>query len=115
MASSTGAGPETGPAPYHAVLSRRRARRAITIRNTIPIYLLALPAFAYFAIFTYYPTVLGFTISFQTYRLVGKSDWVGRQLRQGLQTLGFWNVGGTLRPVLHLSSGPSSSSSSRCS
>ncbi len=93
MASSPGAGPDTGPAPFHALRSRRRARRAITIRNTIPIYILALPAFLYFAIFTYYPTALGFTISFQTYRLVGKSDWVGlANYAKVLQTLGFWNV-----------------------
>jgi putative aldouronate transport system permease protein len=93
MASSPGAGPDAGPAPFRDAPARRRARRAITIRNTIPIYLLALPAFAYFAIFTYYPTVLGFTISFQTYRLVGKSDWVGlANYIKVFQTLGFWNV-----------------------
>jgi len=72
---------------------RRRSRRLTTLRNTFPIYLLALPALLYFAIFTYYPTALGFLVSFQTYRLVGKSTWVGlANYAAVLHTFGFWNV-----------------------
>jgi putative aldouronate transport system permease protein len=93
MAFSNGAGPGAGPAPSFGARERRRARRAITLRNTLPVYVLALPAFLYFAIFTYYPTVLGFLVSFQTYRLVGKSDWVGlANYAKVIHTYGFWNV-----------------------
>lgn len=89
----SGAGPVAGPALSAADALRRRSRLVTTLRNTVPIYVLALPAILYFAIFTYYPTVLGFIVSFQTYRLVGPSDWVGlANYAKVLQTFGFWNV-----------------------
>ncbi len=86
------AGPRRGPAPP-LLRSGRKARLANVLHATIPLYILALPALAYFVIFTYYPAVLGFIISFQTYRLVGKSDWVGlANYATVIHTLGFWNV-----------------------
>ncbi len=92
MASPGRAGPVAGSALLRAK-PPWQVRLATTLRSTVPIYILALPALLYFAIFTYYPTVLGFTVSFQTYRLVAKSDWVGlANYTKVLQTLGFWNV-----------------------
>ncbi len=64
-----------------------------TIRNNVPVYVLLLPAVAYFFIFTYYPTILGIIVSFQTYRLTSKSDWVGlKNYGAVLHSIGFWNV-----------------------
>jgi putative aldouronate transport system permease protein len=63
------------------------------LRQLLPIYVLALPALIWFSIFVYYPTVLGFTVSFQKYRLVGRSEWVGLDnYIQIFTTPGFWTV-----------------------
>jgi putative aldouronate transport system permease protein len=71
----------------------RRRNLGPVINATVPLYVMALPALAYFIIFTYYPAVLGFIISFQTYRLVGASDWVGlANYARVISTPGFWNV-----------------------
>jgi putative aldouronate transport system permease protein len=74
-------------------LPRRRRNAGQMIRSTLPLYVMALPALVYFFLFTYYPAVLAFIISFQTYRLVGQSDWVGlANYARVISTPGFWNV-----------------------
>ncbi|RKX83393.1 MAG: sugar ABC transporter permease [Spirochaetes bacterium] len=59
------------------------------------LYLLILPAVLYFIIFTYFPVLNGFRISFQDYRFIGASKFVGlKNYIEAIHTPGFWRVFG---------------------
>jgi putative aldouronate transport system permease protein len=53
----------------------RRLRRKLWQYKSI--YLMILPVFAYFAIFTFYPLGLGLVQSFQKFRLIGSASFIG--------------------------------------
>ena len=53
----------------------RKLKRAI--QHNLSGYLFLLPALAVFALFVWYPIVLGFTMSFQNVDLINPSVWVG--------------------------------------
>ncbi|MEW5814747.1 MAG: ABC transporter permease subunit [Spirochaetota bacterium] len=55
------------------------AKRTAALKKSLPLYILAAPAFIWFITFVYYPAVLGFVVSFQKYRIIGKSEWIGLQ------------------------------------
>ena len=59
------------------------------------LYLIILPAALYFIILSFFPVLDGFKMSFQDYRLVGKSAFVGLENYQKMfNTPGFWRVFG---------------------
>ncbi len=59
------------------------------------LYLLVLPSLIFFFVFTYFPLVDGIKISFQDFRFVGKSSYVGfKNYIEALNTPGFWRVFG---------------------
>lgn len=55
--------------------SRMRWRRALA--HNLPAYLFLLPALVLFAVFSWYPIILGFIISFQRIDLINPPVWVG--------------------------------------
>jgi multiple sugar transport system permease protein len=61
------------------VLKERQGMRKLkqTIQRNLSGYLFLLPALAVFALFVWYPIVLGFTMSFQNVDLINPSVWVG--------------------------------------
>jgi putative aldouronate transport system permease protein len=57
------------------------------------VYLMMLPVVAYFTLFSYYPLVRGFMISFQNYRLIGNRPFVGLEnYKTVLGDAGFWEA-----------------------
>ncbi|NOY10349.1 MAG: sugar ABC transporter permease [Spirochaetes bacterium] len=57
------------------------------------LYLLVLPSLIFFIIFTYFPLFDGIKISFQDFKFVGKSSYVGfENYIEALYTPGFWRV-----------------------
>ncbi|MEE8441412.1 MAG: ABC transporter permease subunit [Spirochaetia bacterium] len=69
------------------------ARTAYRMRKDWMLYLLILPAVVYFILFAYLPVVDGANISFQNYRFVGESEYIGFQNYQRVfDTAGFWRV-----------------------
>ncbi|MCK4513680.1 MAG: sugar ABC transporter permease, partial [Spirochaetaceae bacterium] len=68
-------------------------RTATRLRNDWMLYLLILPAVVYFILFAYLPVMDGANISFQDYRLVGESEYIGFENYQRVfDTAGFWRV-----------------------
>jgi len=64
-----------------------------TIWKYRSVYLMMLPVFAYFLLFSYYPFVRGFIISFQNYRLIGNRPFVGLEnYRTVLGDSSFWEA-----------------------
>src|ERR1700730_12573782 len=61
------------------VLKERQGMRKLkrAIQHNLSGYLFLLPALAVFALFVWYPIVLGFTMSFQNVDLINPSVWVG--------------------------------------
>ena len=55
--------------------NRKRLRRKIWQYKAI--YLMIIPVFAYFAVFTFYPLGLGVVQSFQRVRLIGAANFIG--------------------------------------
>lgn len=71
----------------------RFAKKATQMKNDWMLYLLILPAIVYFILFAYGPVVDGANISFQNYRLVGESEFIGLDNYQRVfDTAGFWRV-----------------------
>ena len=69
------------------------ARTAYRVRKDWMLYVLILPAVAYFIMFAYLPVADGANISFQNYRFVGESEYIGFQNYQKVfETAGFWRV-----------------------
>jgi putative aldouronate transport system permease protein len=69
------------------------AKKATQIRNDWMLYMLILPAVVYFILFAYLPVIDGANISFQNYRLVGKSEFIGfENYHRVFTTPGFWRV-----------------------
>ena len=67
------------------------------------LYLLLLPSILYFVVFSYFPIINGTIISFQNFRFVGKSQFVGlKNYADAVSTPGLWNA---LRNTLILSLG----------
>ena len=63
------------------------------IKQTRMIYLLILPSVIFFIIFAYYPVVNGIKISFQDFKLIGKSPFVGfKNYIEVIHTPGFWQA-----------------------
>lgn len=63
------------------------------MRNNGMLYLLILPAVVYFVLFAYIPVIDGANISFQEYRLVGESEYIGLEnYARVFNTAGFWRV-----------------------
>ena len=62
------------PAPPR---SNRRRNLGRKIWQYKAIYMMVIPVFVYFAIFTFYPLILGFVQSFQKVRLIGAPTFVG--------------------------------------
>ncbi len=58
-----------------ALRRRRSLRRKLWQYRAI--YLMVIPVFIYFAVFTFYPLILGFVQSFQKVRLIGAPKFVG--------------------------------------
>jgi len=57
------------------------------------LYLLMLPSLLYFLVFSYFPIINGTLISFQNFRFVGKSQFVGlKNYADAIATPGLWNV-----------------------
>ncbi len=57
------------------------------------LYLLMLPSIVYFLIFSYFPIFNGTVMSFQNYRFLGKSPFVGiKNYADAIATPGFWSV-----------------------
>ena len=57
------------------------------------LYLLLLPTLVYFFVFAYFPIFDGVRISFQDFRFVGESRFVGfDNYREAIQTPGFWRA-----------------------
>lgn len=57
------------------------------------LYLMMLPILAYFLIFSYYPLVRGFIISFQNFRLIGNRPFVGLEnYMTVLKDPSFWDT-----------------------
>jgi putative aldouronate transport system permease protein len=57
------------------------------------LYLLMLPAIAYFVIFAYFPVANGIRISFQDFRFIGESRFVGfKNYVEAIHTHGFWQA-----------------------
>jgi putative aldouronate transport system permease protein len=57
------------------------------------LYIMILPALAYFILFSFFPLADGIKMSFQDFRFVGDSSFVGLDnYRQMFNTAGFWNV-----------------------
>lgn len=62
-------------------------------RRTRVLYLLALPSIIYFALFAYFPIAEGTIISFQNFRFVGHSQFVGLgNYRDVFTSPGFWQA-----------------------
>jgi putative aldouronate transport system permease protein len=56
-------------------------------------YLLLLPSILYFCVFSYFPIINGAILSFQDFRFVGKSKFVGLEnYAEAISTPGFWKV-----------------------
>ncbi|HML46738.1 MAG TPA: sugar ABC transporter permease [Clostridia bacterium] len=67
-------------APQTAARERKRKNRRTLyrkIKQYRAIYIMVIPVLAYFAIFTFYPLVLGLIQSFQQERLLGKPVFIG--------------------------------------
>ncbi len=63
------------------------------LKRTRMIYLLILPTIVLFLTFTYIPLVDGLRISFQDFRFVGQSRFVGlKNYIEAVRTPGFWRV-----------------------
>ena len=63
------------------------------LKRTRVIYLLILPTIVLFVIFTYFPLIDGLRISFQDFRFIGESRFVGLQnYVEAIRTPGFWRV-----------------------
>lgn len=72
--------------------SRRPSLRR-EFRRTRILYLLVLPAIAYFAIFSFLPLVSGTVISFENFRFVGATTFAGLKNFQDVFTsYGFWQA-----------------------
>jgi putative aldouronate transport system permease protein len=57
------------------------------------LYLLLLPSILYFCVFSYFPIINGAVLSFQDFRFVGKSKFVGlKNYAEAISTPGFWKV-----------------------
>jgi putative aldouronate transport system permease protein len=57
------------------------------------LYLLILPAVVYFVLFAYIPVADGINISFQNFRFVGESEYIGlANYEKVFNTAGFWRV-----------------------
>ncbi|MCL6547552.1 MAG: sugar ABC transporter permease [Alicyclobacillus sp.] len=56
-----------------------RSRFAKTLRHHGVIYLFLLPAIGFFAVFSVYPILYSFVMSFTNWPLIGKPQWVGVQ------------------------------------
>ena len=70
-------------------------QKGTRMRNDWMLYVLILPAVVYFILFAYLPVIDGANISFQNYRLVGKSAYIGFQnYVRVFDTAGFWRVFG---------------------
>lgn len=70
-----------------------RGKPAAKVRGDSMLYLLILPAIAYFVLFAYVPVADGINISFQDYRFVGASEYVGfANYQEVFDTAGFWRV-----------------------
>lgn len=63
------------------------------VRGDWMLYILILPAVVYFVFFAYIPVADGINISFQDYRFVGQSEYVGLEnYGRVFETPGFWRV-----------------------
>ncbi len=72
---------------------KKFARTAVQMKNNWVLYFLIFPAILYFLLFAFLPVIDGAIISFQDYRLVGKSSSVGFENYQRVfTTAGFWRV-----------------------
>jgi putative aldouronate transport system permease protein len=72
-------------APRNGVLSELRRARVL--------YLFVLPAVVYFTLLAYWPVISGAAISFQQFRFVGKSQWIGTaNYVRVFITPGFWRA-----------------------
>jgi multiple sugar transport system permease protein len=58
-------------------ITPRRSRIISSLRHHAAIYLFLLPAIAFFAVFSVYPIVYSFVMSFTDWPLMGKAQWVG--------------------------------------
>jgi putative aldouronate transport system permease protein len=56
-----------------------RTQRAAKLKHAVPLYLMLLPAIAYFVIMTYYPLAHAVLISMQNFRFIGNRPFVGFQ------------------------------------
>ena len=63
------------------------------LKKTRLVYFLILPTICLFLIFTYFPLIDGFRISFQDFRFIGESRFIGlNNYLEAINTPGFWRV-----------------------
>ena len=70
MSIASGNNPEPSRAKKRGILRRKMWQYKA-------IYMMVIPVFIYFAIFTFYPLILGFIQSFQKVKLIGASTFIG--------------------------------------
>ena len=70
MSIASGKNPEPSHAKKRGILRRKMWQYKA-------IYMMVIPVFIYFAIFTFYPLILGFIQSFQKVRLIGAPTFIG--------------------------------------
>lgn len=63
------------------------------VRKTRILYLMIIPAALYFLLFSFFPIFDGLKMSFQNYRFVGESQFIGwENYKKMFSTSGFWRV-----------------------
>jgi putative aldouronate transport system permease protein len=68
-------------------------RTAQTMRHHAWLYVMIIPIIAYFSVFVYYPLYQGVVSSFQEFKLLGSSEWVGTANYSDVWSDGqFWQV-----------------------
>lgn len=78
------------PSPKRA-MARERVRGLHRWKRALPLYVMLLPAIAYFIVFTYYPLVHSVLISMQNFRLIGNRPFIGfENYRTVLTDSTFW-------------------------
>jgi putative aldouronate transport system permease protein len=72
---------------------KNKRRLASEIFRARVLYLLLLPALAYFFVFAYFPILDGLSISFQDFRFIGESRFIGfANYLEAFRTPGFWQA-----------------------